>query len=407
MSGQIETYNGNDLSMTSNKIGWTRSCLLFAVLCALLVVSACGGGGSSSSTSTPPANNPQAATPTITAAAPTSTAITTATGAQIVTLADSTSGASIYYTLDGSTPTSNSTLYAAPFIVTSSLTVKAIATASGNNASDVASQSFAMTIPSGTLVWSDEFANATGSNIAPDKTIWTYDTGGNQPNSEQEVYCSAGSSASPCDPNNPNVYVASDGLHITARNPSNGVFTSGRMKTEGLFSFTYGRLEAKIKLPKGQAGIWPAFWLLGNDINTVSWPGCGELDIMEHIDAPSPDWIQGSVHGPTSAGSSSAYENVWGQYSLPSGTNFSDDFHTFGMILTKGQVQFYVDSPTNGIYETATPSQTPVWPFDTNGGSFIILNQAVGGAGSWGGAPTASTTFPSDMVVGYVRLYTN
>jgi beta-glucanase (GH16 family) len=214
-----------------------------------------------------------------------------------------------------------------------------------------------------------------------------------------------GSTTGPCTPTNPNAYVGTDGyLHVVALNPSANVYTSARLKSQGLFSFQYGRIEAKIMLPESQ-GMWPAFWLLGNNITTVSWPACGEADIMEHIDGavpPSPnlgvDWIAGSVHGGTSTNHADGTQ----QYH-PAGFSAAA-WHTYGMIWSKGQVQFYVDDPAN-IYATFNSSNfNGPWPFD-QGPMFIILNLAVGG--DWPGSPNATTVFPSSMLVDYVRIYTN
>lgn len=351
----------------------------------------CGGGGSSS-TPTPP--------PTPTAAAPTITTTAAQNGAVIVTLASTTSGAVIYYTVDGSTPSNASQQYQAPFLVASNLTVKAIATASGDTASSVTSQSFTLNIPSGTLVWSDEFSNSTTANVQPNPLVWTYDTGNSGfGNSELENYCAWGSNTAPCSTANPNAYVGTDGyLHIVAEQPSSGVYTSARMKTQGLFSFQYGRIEASMKLPESQ-GMWPAFWLLGNNIVTIDWPACGELDVMEHINGSNPenegfDWVQGSVHG-TGLNGGIQYH--------PSGFS-ATDWHIYGMIWTKGQIQYYVDNPTN-VYATFTSStMAGTWPFDA-GPQFLLLNLAVGG--SWPGSPDATTVFPSEVQVDYVRLYTN
>lgn len=367
---------------------------------------ACGGNSGSSETTPPPAQ--QAAKPTITTAP-------AQNGAVIVTLADSTNGAKIYYTLDGSAPTETSQIYEAPFLVASNLTVNAMAAeppAYLNSA--VATQAFSASIPSGTLVWSDEFTASGSGNAQPDPAVWTYDTGTDCcGNNELETYCAAGSSTSPCDPTNPNTYIDTTGiLHIVGRNPSGTTYTSGRMKTQGLFSFMYGRIEARMLLPESQ-GMWPAFWLLGNNIKTLNWPACGELDVMEHIDgsnpppyaggtAPGYDWIAGSVHG----GASGSSEINGSQQYHPSGFSAAA-WHIYGMIWTKGQIQYYVDSPSN-IYATFTPS-TPTnfgsaWPFD-QGPQFIILNLAIGG--DWPGNPDATTVFPGDMQVDYVRIYTN
>jgi len=249
-------------------------------------------------------------------------------------------------------------------------------------------------------VWSDEFSNSTGANAQPNPSLWTYDTGNSGfGNSELENYCAWGSSSSPCDPANPNAYVGTDGyLHIVARNPAASVYTSARLKSQGLFSFDYGRIEARIKLPEGQ-GLWPAFWLLGNNITASPWPACGEQDIMEHIDAPSPDWVEGSIHGTGLNG---------GIQYLGGGASFSaSDWHVYGMIWSKGTVSYYVDTPSN-VYATFMNSGLPageVWPFESNGGAFVILNLAVGG--NWPGSPDGTTPFPSEMLVDYVRIYTN
>lgn len=353
-------------------------------------------------------NNSPAASATFTiatpAAAPTIAAAAALGGAQIVTLSYSTAGATIYYTLDGTTPTTSSQVYLAPFLVASNLTVQAIATVSGQAASSVASQSFSPNIASGTLVWSDEFSNTTSANAQPNSSYWTYDTGaGGWGNSELETYCGWGSNTSPCNSSSPNAYVGTDSvLHIVAEEPSTSAYTSARMKTEGLFSFQYGRIEIRAQLPEAQ-GFWPAFWLLGNNESTIGWPGCGEMDVMERIDAAaSPDWNAGSIHGTGFTGS-----NIGVDYYFPTGETAAG-WHTYGMIWSKGSVSYYIDDATKP-YVTFTPSSISgfsgsVWPFDT-GDAFIILNLAVGG--SWPGSPNSSTPFPSQLQVDYVRIYTN
>ena len=372
----------------------TGAAMLAAVVFSVALLCGCGnsgnastGGGGGNQTQT------QAAAPTIATTA-------AQNGAVVVSLASATPGATLYYTADGSTPTTSSQQYQAPFLVASNLTVKAIATASGDAASTVTSQSFAPNIPSGTLVWSDEFANSTGVNAQPNPATWTYDTGNSGfGNKELETYCAWGSTVGPCTPTNPNAYAGADGyLHIVAQQPSAGVYTSARLKTQGLFSFQYGRIEARMQLPESQ-GMWPAFWLLGDNITTNPWPACGELDVMEHINGSNPqsegyDWVQGSIHGTNLNG---------GIQYHPAGFS-ATAWHTYGMIWTPGQIQYYVDAPTN-VYATFTPStQTGAWPFD-QGPQFVIVNLAVGG--SWPGSPDATTVFPSQVVVDYVRIYTN
>lgn len=346
------------------------------------------GGGKGINTVPPPS---QVATPTV--------AISAAqNGAQIISLSDATAGATIYYTLDGTAPTANSTQYlATPFLIASNVILKAMATRTGASDSGVLTRNVAAGVASGSLVWSDEFSNLTGSNAQPDPSVWTYDIGNSGfGNNELETYCAWASTAPPCKTNSPNAYVGNDGyLHVVALHPSNGTYTSARLKTQGLFSYSYGRIEARIQLPEGQ-GLWPAFWLLGNNISTVNWPACGELDVMEHINAPTPDWIAGSIHGTNLNGSRTQ--------SAASGQSFGT-WHVYGMIWSKGQVSYYLDSPGN-VYATFTPANTPgTWPFDSGAGAFIILNLAVGG--NWPGPPDASTPFPAEMLVDYIRLYTN
>ena len=337
-------------------------------------------------------------------AVPTITTVPALNGGVIASLATTTPGAKVYYTLDGSAPTTSSEIYEAPFLVASNLTVHAIAATSPNSASSVATRTFAPHIASGTLVWSDEFTYP--GNARPDPRTWTYDTGHSGfGNNEQETYCAWNSNESPCSAVESSAAVAIEGqLHIIARQTSPEVYTSARLKSQGLFSFMYGRIEARIKIPESQ-GMWPAFWLLGNNITTVDWPACGELDIMEHINgnnspfhtgaaAPGYDWVQSSIHGTGLDG---------GEPYHPAGFSAAD-WHTYGMIWSKGKVQFYVDDPAHP-YETFTADKMKgKWPFD-QGPQFILLNLAVGG--NWPGNVDNTTVFPSEMLVDYVRIYTN
>jgi beta-glucanase (GH16 family) len=267
--------------------------------------------------------------------------------------------------------------------------------------SSAAAQESKTTTPAATqekLVWSDEF-NGVAQQSEPNTQNWTYDTGGGGwGNDERETYCMYGSNKAPCNAAEPNAYVSSDGyLHIVARNPAKGIFTSARLKTQGLRSFRYGRIEARIKMPAGQ-GFWPAFWMLGDNIESAPWPACGEVDIMESV-GKFPTMNFGSIHGPGFTGTS-----ITTEYPLPNGGKFADAFHTFGILWSPREMKFYVDDPSN-VYVTYTPASLTaggMWPFDSTK-FFFILNLAVGG--SWPGPPNATSIFPQEMLVDYVRVY--
>jgi len=371
------------------------------LLSSALLMCACGGGGGMNGGAGRGVGNPPA-TPTISTAA-------AQNGAVIASIASTTPGAVIFYTVDGSTPTPSSQQYQAPFLVASSLTVNAIAIAGNSSAltaSAVRSQAFSPNIPSGTLAWSDEFTNYGGAAAQPNPAFWTYDTGNSGfGNNELENYCAWGSSASPCSTTNPSAFVGTDGyLHIEAQQPSAGVYTSARLKTQGLFSFQYGRLEVRARVPEAQ-GFWPAAWLMGNNIATVNWPACGEQDVLERVNGPgSPDWNAGSVHGTGFTGGT----GLGTLYDFPNGTTAAA-WHTYGMIWSRGSVAYYIDDPTHpyATYTTSSLSSLSgaVWPFDAGQSNFILLNLAVGG--SWPGSPNGTTPFPSELLIDYVRVYTN
>ena len=235
------------------------------------------------------------------------------------------------------------------------------------------------------LVWSDEFNGVDGS--VPDPGKWVMETGNwGWGNNELENYTSRAVTAQQ----------KSGNLVITAlkENYGGSAYTSARIKTQGFFEHTYGRVEARIKLPFGQ-GIWPAFWMLGADIASNPWPACGELDIMENI-GKEPSTVHGTIHGPGYSGASA----IGASYTLPSG-KFADSFHVYAVEWESNLIRFYVD---NTLYATRTPADLPAgktWVFQHN--YFIILNLAVGGY--WPGYPDASTTFPQTMLVDYVRVY--
>lgn len=370
---------------------------LAAIALAGLLLCACGAGRSAPAFSAPPSSTQPAQ--------PTFFTTNAQNGAAILRLQSATSGATIYYTTDGTTPTTASQIYEAPFLIDSNLTVSAIAVVGGVS-SRVNNFAFSPNIASGTLVWSDEFNNITGTNAAPDSSTWTYDTGNSGfGNHELETYCAWGSNTAPCSAANPSAYVGNDGfLHIAAQQTSPGVYTSARLKSQGLFSFQYGRIEFRALVPEAQ-GFWPAAWLLGNNITTVDWPACGEMDVLERVNAAkAPDWNEGSIHGPGFTGDS----GLGTVFNFATGQTAAQ-WHTYGMIWKKGSVAYYVDDPMHPYVAYTTANMRGLsgatWPFDAGQSSFILLNLAIGG--DWPGPPNTATPFPSEMLVDYVRIYTN
>ena len=244
-----------------------------------------------------------------------------------------------------------------------------------------------------TLVWSDEFSSPDVS--LPDPKKWTYDIGGKGwGNEELEYYTNRKENARI---ENGNLVITALKETYTGADGLTREYTSARLKTQGLFAQTYGRFEARIKIPEGQ-GMWPAFWMLGEDITSAGWPKCGEIDIMENV-GKEPGTVHGSLHGPSTERPTSDLTSI---FSLPAVQNFAGDFHLYAIEWEPDIVRFYVDS---NLYATFNSSQWPAggkWVFDHP--FYIILNLAVGG--NWPGSPDESTKFPQSMLVDYVRVYT-
>jgi beta-glucanase (GH16 family) len=245
--------------------------------------------------------------------------------------------------------------------------------------------------PAGKLVWSDDFNQTPGST--PDHTKWAYDTGNwGWGNNELEMYTSAPANAS----------IVADtaaldhrALAIKALKTDDG-YTSGRLKTQGHFTLTHGRIEGRIKLPAGQ-GLWPAFWMLGDSIAKVGWPKCGEIDIME-VKGSKMNVLYGTMHGPGYSGSN----GIGSTYALTPPANFGDGYHVFAVEWRTDRVDWYVDGH---LYHTVVPSKLPAgapWVFNQSP-FFILLNLAVGG--DWVSSPDSTTEFPATMYVDYVRVY--
>jgi beta-glucanase (GH16 family) len=236
------------------------------------------------------------------------------------------------------------------------------------------------------LVWEDEFTGAAG--VSPDSTRWRFDLGTGWGNAQLEY-----------DTSNPgNVSLDGSGhLAITARreNYLENEYTSGRINTRALFAQNGGRFEAKIRLPVGQ-GLWPAFWLLGADFESVGWPACGEIDIMEYR-GQEPHVVHGSLHGPGYSGGSALTR----RYDLPGVQGFDKDFHVFAIEWDSERVIWMVDgTPYHSVSQRDLPASGR-WVF--NHPFFIILNVAVGG--NFVGPPNAATAFPQTMLIDWVRVY--
>ncbi|MFE8978903.1 family 16 glycosylhydrolase [Streptomyces cyaneofuscatus] len=240
----------------------------------------------------------------------------------------------------------------------------------------------------------DNFDGPAGAAV--DGSKWQLETGDNVNNHERQFYTGGNDNA------------ALDGqgnLVITARkeNPGNyqcwyGTceYTSARLNTAGKFAAAYGHVEARVKVPRGQ-GMWPAFWMLGDDFGNVGWPQSGEIDVMENVGF-EPGTVHGTLHGPGYSGA----DGIGAGYTLPNGAAFADDFHTFAVDWAPDSITWSVDG---NVFQRRTPADLGGKEWVFNKPFFLILNLAVGGY--WPGDPDGSTPFPSQLVVDYVRVTTN
>ncbi|MGB1646669.1 MAG: glycoside hydrolase family 16 protein [Crocinitomicaceae bacterium] len=242
-----------------------------------------------------------------------------------------------------------------------------------------------LSYPGMTLVWQDEFE---GNSLSSD---WVHEIG-NDPgglpgwgNNELQYYKSE------------NTTVSDGLLKITAKQEfaSGFNYTSSRIKTQGIQSFKYGRVDIRASLPYGQ-GMWPALWMLGDNITSASWPGCGEIDIMELIggDGYNDRTIYGTLHWLDNG----SHANYGGNSSLPSGELYAEEFHVFSIIWDESSIRFLRDDVQYHIMDITGPELTE---FHQN--FFFIFNIAVGG--NWPGSPDSNTQFPQTMAVDYVRIF--
>ncbi len=226
------------------------------------------------------------------------------------------------------------------------------------------------------LAWSDEF---NGTSI--DTSNWKFETGGGGwGNNELEYYTNRSD----------NARIENGNLVIEGRKESyNGAsYTSARLKSQGLRNWTYGKVEARMKLPAGQ-GIWPAFWMLGENISQVNWPACGEIDIMEHINNES--LVHGTIH----------WDNNGHAYYGTASPNIDvTQYHVYSVEWNASSIKWFVDGTQ---YLEANIANNINGTDEFHKPFFILFNLAIGG--DWPGSPNSSTAFPAKMYVDYVRVY--
>ena len=231
-------------------------------------------------------------------------------------------------------------------------------------------------------LWNDEF-----SGTILDATVWTRETGGGGwGNNELQYYTDR----------TDNAFVTNGNLIIEAKkeNFDTRQYTSARLITKGKKDFTFGRVDIRAKLPKGK-GVWPALWMLGKKIDQVNWPNCGEIDIMEVIGS-KPNIVNGTVHYGAQGATTSISKTA--TYTLPSG-DFSDKFNVFSLIWTQDNMEILVNDIS--YFKTNRTTVGSIYPF--NEPFFMLFNVAVGG--NWPGSPDATTVFPQQMIVDYIRVF--
>lgn len=231
------------------------------------------------------------------------------------------------------------------------------------------------------LIWSEEFDGSAGSPVDPD--TWQLEVGGHGWGNEELQYYTGGTENASLD--------GVGNLAIVARR-SDSQYTSARLISKDRVAFTYGLVEARIQLPTCR-GIWPAFWMLGQNIDEVGWPHCGEIDVMENV-GQEPAVVHGTVHGPGYSGSAGVTE------AHDADTSLADGFHVYSVNWEPDRIRWFLDGD---LYSTVTPADLRgnPWVFDHD--FFLLVNVAVGG--TLPGNPDPSVTFPQTMLIDYIRVY--
>jgi beta-glucanase (GH16 family) len=239
--------------------------------------------------------------------------------------------------------------------------------------------------------WSEEFDGAAGQPVSP--AIWRPEVGGHGWGNQELQYYTDGTGNAALD--------GAGNLAITVRRPDprqrrrfgGCEYTSARLTTKDRVAFAYGLVQARIRLPRGR-GVWPAFWMLGQNIDEVGWPACGEIDVMENF-GDDPALVHGTVHGPGYAGQAGITA------SHRAGASLADDFHVYAVHWEPERIRWYLDDE---LYSTLTPDdlQGRPWVFDHD--FYLLVNVAVGGTFSL--RPDSSASFPTSMLVDYIRVVT-
>jgi beta-glucanase (GH16 family) len=225
-------------------------------------------------------------------------------------------------------------------------------------------------------VWSDEFSGPLISTAN-----WTHEMGGGGwGNQEWEIYTSSAT----------NSFISSGKLNIVATK-ENGNYYSARMITKAKQEFTYGRIDIRALMPYGQ-GIWPALWTLGGNIGSVSWPRCGEIDIMEYL-GHQESKVYGTPHY-----YDSGHQYITGFFTLPGGQSFHDKFHVFSIVWQENTIKWFVDYQ---LFHQVNDTQAAFEAFRLP--QFFLMNLAVGGV--WPGYPDETTVFPQTLMVDYIRVF--
>ncbi len=242
-------------------------------------------------------------------------------------------------------------------------------------------------------VWRDDFDGPAGS--APDVSKWTLEIRPHGQNGEQD-YDTDSRQNSFLDGNGNLALRAVQERFVDAMgHTSDQPFTSARLDTKGKLEQAYGRFEARMQLPRGGRGVWPAFWLLGSNVGEAGWPECGEVDIIE-MAGSRPNQISGSLHGPGYSGG-----NAFTRSFALNADAFGDGFHVFALEWTPDGMRWLVDEkPFHVRTASGVADAGRDWVFDH--AFYLIINLAIGG--QFDGDPDASTSFPQQMLIDYVRV---